>query len=57
MVPAMVADLGEAAVLRFIGFITATVRNPNSRVAYAVAVRGSFRWRGVHELSLVRRSG
>jgi nucleoside-triphosphatase THEP1 len=43
MVPAMVADLREAAVLRVIGFYTAEVRNPNSRTAYAVAVRGFFR--------------
>jgi hypothetical protein len=37
MVPAMVAGLGEAAVLRVIGFYTAAVRNPNSHVACAVA--------------------
>jgi hypothetical protein len=37
MVPAMVAGLGEAAVLRVIGFYTAAVRNPNSRAACAVA--------------------
>jgi site-specific recombinase XerD len=57
VVPAMVADLGEAAALRFIDFFTANIRNPNTRAAYAVAVRGFFRWlerRGVHELSAVR---
>ena len=57
VVPAMVADLGEAAALRFIDFFTANIRNPNTRAAYAVAVRGFFRWletRGVRELSAVR---
>ena len=57
VVPAMVADLGEAAALRFIDFFTANIRNPNTRAAYAVAVRSFFRWlekRGVHELSAIR---
>ena len=57
VVPAMVADLGEAAALRFIDFFTANIRNPNTRAAYAVAMRGFFRWlekRGVHELGAVR---
>ena len=57
VVPAMVADLGEAAALRFIDFFTANIRNPNTRAAYAVAVRGFFRWlenRGVRELGAVR---
>ena len=44
VVPAMIADLGEAAALRFIDFFTANIRNPNTRAAYAVAVRGFFRW-------------
>ena len=44
VVPAMVADLGEAAALRFIDFFTANIRNPNTRAAYAVAMRGFFRW-------------
>ena len=40
--PALMADLGEAAALRFIDFFTAHIRNPNTRAAYAVAVRGFF---------------
>ena len=44
VVPAMIADLGEAAALRFIDFFTANIRNSNTRTAYAVAVRGFFRW-------------
>ena len=57
VVPAMVADLGEAAALRFIDFFTANIRNSNKRAAYAVAVRSFFRWleaRGIRELGAVR---
>ena len=53
----MVADLGEAAALRFIDFFTTNIRNPNTRAAFAVAMRGFFRWlekRGVHGLGAVR---
>src|ERR1035438_8845449 len=56
-VPAIIADLGEAAALRFTDFFTANVRNPNTRAAYAVAVRGFFAWlekHGVRELGAVR---
>ena len=45
--PALVADLGEHAALRFIDFFTANIRNPNTRAAYAVAVRG-FHWLEKH---------
>jgi site-specific recombinase XerD len=57
VVPSLIADLGEHAALRFIDFFTANIRNPNTRAAYAVAVRGLFHWleqRGVRELSAVR---
>jgi site-specific recombinase XerC len=57
VVPAMVADLGEAAALRFIDFFTANIRNSHTRTAYAVAVRSFFRWletRSIHELGAVR---
>jgi site-specific recombinase XerD len=57
LVPAMVAAAGERAVFRFIDFFTANIRNPNTRAAYAVAVRGFFRWletRGVTELGAIR---
>ena len=52
-VPAMIAAAGERAALRFIDFFTAHIRNPNTRAAYGVAVRGFFSWlemRGVTEL-------
>src|SRR3954453_13782702 len=57
IVPAMIADLGEKAALRFIDFFTAHIRNPNTRAAYAIAVRSFFAWldaRGVTELRQVR---
>src|SRR5947209_11490234 len=57
IVPAMIADLGEHAALRFIDFFTAHIRNPNTRAAYAVAVRSFFLWlesRRVTELRHVR---
>src|SRR5215210_3151608 len=58
IVPAMIADLGENAALRFIDFFTAHIRNPNTRAAYAVAVRSFFGWldaRQVTELRNVRK--
>jgi site-specific recombinase XerD len=57
VVPAIIADLGEAAALRFIDFFSANIRNPNTRAAYAVAVRRFFAWlekHGVRELGAVR---
>jgi site-specific recombinase XerD len=56
-VPAMIARMGERASLRFIDFFTAHIRNPNTRAAYGVAVRGFFTWlemRGVAELGAIR---
>src|SRR5258707_15051931 len=57
IVPAMIAQLGEKAALRSIDFFTAHIRNPNTRAAYAIAVRNFFAWlemRGVTELQQVR---
>ena len=48
VVPRVVADLGEHAALRFVDFFTANIRNPNTRAAYAVAVRGFFQWMEKH---------
>src|SRR5271154_1791493 len=56
-VPAMIAVAGERASLRFIDFFTAHIRNPNTRGAYGVAMRGFFTWlelRGVAELGTIR---
>ena len=43
-VPKLIADAGEHASLRFLDFFTANIRNPNTRAAYAVAVRAFFAW-------------
>jgi site-specific recombinase XerD len=48
VVPRVIADLGEAATLRFVDFFTANIRNPNTRAAYAVAIRGFFTWLEKH---------
>ena len=44
LVPRLIADAGEHASLRFLDFFTANIRNPNTRAAYAVAVRAFFAW-------------
>src|SRR5271169_3879218 len=57
LVPAMVAAAGERAALRFIDFFTANIRNPNTRAAYAVAVRSFFAWldaRDIREFGAIR---
>ena len=53
MIPAQVAAAGADATRRFVEFFTATIRNRNTRQAYAQAVAGFFRWcelRGLREL-------
>jgi site-specific recombinase XerD len=47
----MIAGAGERARLRFIDFFTAHIRNPNTRGAYAVAVRGFFAWLEMQSLA------
>ena len=44
LVPALIADAGEAAAWRYIEFFTANIRNPNTRRAYARACRQFFAW-------------
>ena len=44
LLPKLIADAGENASLRFLDFFTANIRNPNTRAAYAVAVRAFFAW-------------
>jgi hypothetical protein len=39
IVPAVVASLGEAAAWRYVEFVTANIRNPNTRRAYARPAR------------------
>ena len=57
LVPKLIADAGENASLRFFDFFTANIRNPNTRAAYAVAVRAFFAWldaKNVAPLAAVR---
>ncbi len=44
IVPAVIADAGEKAGKRFIEFFTATIRNANTREAYARAIGDFFHW-------------
>ena len=44
LVPALIADAGDAAAWRYIDFFTANIRNPNTRRAYARACSQFFTW-------------
>ncbi len=44
LVPALIADAGEAAAWRYIEFFTANIRNANTRRAYARACGQFFAW-------------
>ena len=55
--PAIIGRAGEAAAWRFIEFFAATIRNPNTRAAYAQAVAQFFAWcerHRIHSLEQVR---
>ena len=52
IVPAIIADAGEKAGKRFIEFLTATIRNANTREAYARAIGDFFLWCERHRLTL-----
>src|SRR6266852_7915691 len=52
IVPAFIADGGERAGYAFVDFFTAQIRNPNTRAAYAVAVRAFCAWCDVQRLTL-----
>ena len=43
-VPALVSQAGERAGMRFVEFFTANIRNPNTRRAYARAVKEFLTW-------------
>jgi integrase/recombinase XerD len=43
-VPSSIAQAGESATRRFTEFFTAAIRNKNTRLAYARAVRSFFTW-------------
>lgn len=42
--PAIITDAGESAARRFLEFFAATIRNANTRAAYARAVGAFLRW-------------
>jgi integrase/recombinase XerD len=51
--PALIATVGERTAWRFVEFFTASIRNPNTREAYARAVGRFLAWcegRGLHGL-------
>jgi site-specific recombinase XerD len=50
--PAVLQDAGEETADRVIEFFTAEIRNPNTREAYARAVRRFFRWADKRQLDL-----
>jgi len=52
MLPAAIAARGERAGRRFIEFFTATIRNRNTRMAYARAVKQFFDWCEDYRLAL-----
>ncbi len=56
VVPAIVAEAGEASARRFIEFFVATIRNPHTREAYYRNVTQFFAWceaKGLDELDLI----
>ena len=52
LLPAVIADAGEKAAKRFIEFLTATIRNGNTRQAYARAIGDFLAWCEQHRLTL-----
>jgi integrase/recombinase XerD len=50
ILPAAIGRAGEAAAWRFIEFFTATIRNRNTRAAYAQAVSQFFSWCEKHHV-------
>jgi len=52
LMPALFSTVGEQAQYRVIEFFTATIRNPNTRLAYFRAVHNFSRWCEQHEFDL-----
>ena len=50
-VPAMIANAGERAARRFIGFFAASIENDNTRMAYYRAVCSFFAWLEQHGIA------
>ena len=54
LMPALITEAGPDAEERFFEFFTAEIRNPNTRRAYARAVRDFLRWCEVHHLKSLK---
>jgi len=52
--PAPIRAAGEQASMRFMEFFAANIRNPNTRQAYAHAVKDFFAWCDHHGITLAR---
>nr|WP_294517879.1 tyrosine-type recombinase/integrase [uncultured Rhodopila sp.] len=52
VVPQLIAGAGEPAALRYVEFFSATIRNPNTRAAYARAAAAFFAWCDRRRLAL-----
>jgi site-specific recombinase XerD len=52
LVPRLLSDCGDAAAWRYIDFLTANIRNPNTRRAYARACATFFAWCDDHGLTI-----
>ena len=48
LVPALLSAAGDRASIRFLEFLTANIRNPNTRKAYARAILRFSKWCGRH---------
>ena len=52
--PEIILQAGPDATRRFLEFFTAQIRNPNTRTAYARAVRDFFAWCQARDLGLIQ---
>jgi site-specific recombinase XerD len=50
VIPAIIADAGDAATRRYLEFFAATIRNKNTRAAYLLAASRFFAWCEHHQL-------
>ena len=53
LVPAIIADAGDAAARRYLEFFAATIRNKNTRIAYLHAAGKFFAWCEHHQLGTI----
>ena len=50
--PTLIAEAGDGATRRFVNFFAASIRNPNTRAAYAQAVSQFLSWSEARKLAL-----